>query len=187
MSVFQPQIIGPLWGFSELALSLTRRSKGDAVSKDRHSLGLIWTVNLTGIALGIFAMYFLRACDLPWRRQFAVAGFFLCLAGMAFRWYAIIRLGRFFTTNVAIAKDHRVVDTGPYRFIRHPSYTGSLLSTFALGLSFGNWAVLLIIFAPILAVTLWRIHIEEAALAESLGDDYRQYMRRTRRLLPGIY
>ena len=187
MRVFDPQIIGPVWGFSELALTVTRRSKGGAASKDRHSLGLIWLVNLAAISSGIFAMYHLRICDLPYRRQIAVFSFWLLVLGLGFRWYAIIRLGRFFTTNVAIAKDHRVVDSGPYRFIRHPSYTGALLAAFAFSLSFGNWGVLLIIFVPILAVTLWRIHIEEAALLEALGEDYRRYMQRTRRLLPGIY
>jgi len=187
MHFFEPQVIGPLWGISELTLTLTRRSKSDATSKDRHSLGLIWVVNLAAIWLGIIAMYHLRACDLPYRSQIAAGCFVLVILGLAFRWYAIICLGRFFTTNVAIARDHRVVDTGPYRFIRHPSYTGALLAAFAFSLSFGNWGVLLIIFLPILAATLWRIHIEEAALLEALGEDYRRYMQRTRRLVPGVY
>jgi protein-S-isoprenylcysteine O-methyltransferase len=154
---------------------------------DRHSLGLIWLVYLTAIFLGIFASAHLQACELPCHRQIAIVSFVLCFLGVAFRWYAIVHLGRFFTTNVAIAKNHRVVDTGPYRFIRHPSYTGALLAAFALGLSFGNWAVLLIIFLPILTATCWRMHVEEAALLGALGERYRSYMQRTWRLLPGIY
>ncbi|HEU6448587.1 MAG TPA: isoprenylcysteine carboxylmethyltransferase family protein [Verrucomicrobiae bacterium] len=107
--------------------------------------------------------------------------------GIVLRWYAILYLGRFFTVNVAIAEDHRLIDTGPYHFIRHPSYTGSLLSALGVAMSLQNWISFLIVFVSILAVTLWRIHIEEQALAEGLGQPYRSYMKRTKRLVPGIY
>jgi protein-S-isoprenylcysteine O-methyltransferase len=106
---------------------------------------------------------------------------------MALRWYAIIHLGRFFTTNVAIAKDHHLVDSGPYRFVRHPSYTGSMMAVIGFLLTMANWATLLIIFVPIIAITLWRIHIEEEVLLGALGEPYRAYMQRTKRLIPGIY
>jgi protein-S-isoprenylcysteine O-methyltransferase len=89
--------------------------------------------------------------------------------------------------NVAIATDHRVIDSGPYRFMRHPSYAGSLLAVFGLSLGIHNWASLLIIFVPICAVTLWRIHIEEQALTMALGQAYRDYASRTKRLVPLIY
>lgn len=182
-----PQILGLLWGGSEFLLTLFKRSKGQAVSKDRHSLGIIWLVNLSGVALGIVAAYKLPQCRMPWPEQLLELGWCLFVLGLALRWCAIIHLGRFFTTNVAIASDHRVIDTGPYRFIRHPSYGGSLLSVLGFTLSFGNWACILIIFAASSSVTLWRIHIEEEALIGALGEGYRGYMQRTKRLIPLIY
>jgi protein-S-isoprenylcysteine O-methyltransferase len=182
-----PEILGPIWGGSELALTIFKRSKSDATSKDRHSLGIIWLVCLSAVALGIVAAYKLRQCVVPWPEVALPLGVGLFVLGLALRWCAIIHLGRFFTTNVAIAKDHHLVDTGPYRFLRHPSYTGSLLAVFGFTLSFANWATLLIIFLPTCAITLWRIHIEEAALLEALGEPYRAYMQRTRRLIPLIY
>ncbi len=109
------------------------------------------------------------------------------MLGLVVRWYAIIYLGRFFTTNVAIARDHRLIDSGPYRFIRHPSYTGDLLITLGFALIFTNWASLLIIFAPCCAAMLWRIHVEETVLLSALGDNYQNYMQRTKRLVPLIY
>jgi protein-S-isoprenylcysteine O-methyltransferase len=187
MTLYEPQILGPLWGFSEFALSIFKRSKSGAVSKDRHSLSLIWAVNLAAIALGIVAAYHLPDCrfSLSKPAQQVVGGLFIF--GLALRWYSIIHLGRFFTVNVAIAKDHRVVDTGPYRWVRHPSYTGALVMVLAFATSFGNWASALIIFPACVSTTLWRIHIEEAALVEGLGDAYRDYMRRTKRLVPWVY
>ena len=119
--------MGPLWGASELCLVLARRSKSGATSKDRHSLGLIWLVTLSAIALGFVAAKQLHECRLPWPKLALEIGGCLFVLGLALRWYSIFRLGRLFTMNVAIAEDHPLVDFGPYRFIRHPSYTGSLL------------------------------------------------------------
>jgi protein-S-isoprenylcysteine O-methyltransferase Ste14 len=176
-----------LWVFSELLLTLLKRAKSNAISRDRHSLGLLWLVKSAAVTVGIIAAYRLRSCRLPWPTTAREIGYCLFVLGLALRWYAVIYLGRFFTTNVAIATDHRVIDTGPYRLIRHPSYAGSLLLVFGFSLSIGNWASLLIIFAPCCAVTLWRIHVEEQALTGALGQAYRDYMCRTKRLIPLIY
>jgi protein-S-isoprenylcysteine O-methyltransferase len=182
-----PEILGAFWGASELALTLARRSKSDATSKDRHSLGVLWLVNLSAVAVGVAAAYQLPECRLPWPKLVLEFGFVIFVLGMALRWYSIIHLGRFFTTNVAIAHDHYLIDTGPYRFVRHPSYSGSLAAVLGFTLSLANWASMLIIFVPCCAVTLWRIHIEEEALSGALGERYRSYMQRTKRLIPWIY
>lgn len=175
------------WGLSEFLLTVVKRSKRDATSRDRHSLPLIWLVNLAAVTAGIFAAYRLRSWAMPRPKTWQELGYSLFIAGLALRWYAIIHLGRFFTVNVAIARDHRVVDDGPYRFIRHPSYTGGLLAVFGFCLTFDNLASLLIIFVPVCAITLWRIHVEETALLTALGEPYRQYMQKTKRLIPLVY
>jgi protein-S-isoprenylcysteine O-methyltransferase len=187
MTLFAQLIIGSLWSASEICLWVAKRSKSDATSKDRHSSEVIWLVYLFAIALGIVAAYRLHECELPWPMPVLEFGCCLLVLGLALRWYSIIHLGRFFTTDVAIAKDHYLIDTGPYRFVRHPSYTGNLLAVLGFTLSFANWASMLIIFAPCCAVTLWRIHIEEEALIAALGEEYSAYMRRTKRLIPLIY
>jgi protein-S-isoprenylcysteine O-methyltransferase Ste14 len=89
--------------------------------------------------------------------------------------------------NVAIAADHRVVEAGPYRLLRHPSYTGALLAFLGLGICLDNWASLALLTLPTSVVFLWRMRIEEDALLETFGERYRDYMRRTRRLIPFIY
>jgi protein-S-isoprenylcysteine O-methyltransferase len=187
MKMPPPEILGITIGVSEFLLTVFKRSRKNAVSKDRHSLEIIWLVNLVAIAFGVVAAYRLYWCRLPWPQACLDAGCCLFVLGLALRWYSIIYLGRFFTTNVAITADHRVIDTGPYRFIRHPSYAGALLALLGFCLSFQNWASLLIIFIPCFAANRWRVHIEEKALLGALGEPYRLYMQRTKRLVPLIY
>ena len=180
-------VVGMFWGASELIITLARRSGSNAVSQDRHTLGLMWLVTLTSIGFGILAAYRLPYCRMPSADVVLKLAVCLFAVGLVLRWYAVFYLGRFFTANVAVALDHRLIDSGPYRFVRHPGYAGSLLAVFGLGMSFHNWASLLIIFTSGCAVTLWRIHIEEQALTRALGRQYSDYTNRTRRLIPGIY
>ena len=187
MTLPSPYVLGSVWGFSELALSLLKRAKAGATARDRHSFQLIWLVTLAGTALGVTFAYTAHHWSLPWREQLYVAGCGVFLAGLILRWYAIYYLGRFFTVNVAIAADHRVIQTGPYRRVRHPSYSGMLMMVLGLSLCLGNLASLLVMMVPCLGVTWWRMRIEEAALAQGLGAEYIAYMQRTKRLIPFVY
>src|SRR5205085_11035296 len=103
------------------------------------------------------------------------------------RWWAILELGRFFTVDVQIARDHHIVDTGPFRLVRHPSYSGVLLAFVGVGLSLANWAAVLVLLLPIFAAFLRRMNVEEEALRGALGESYVRYMQRTKRLVPGVY
>jgi protein-S-isoprenylcysteine O-methyltransferase len=187
MKIFLPEWLGILYGLSELALSAFRRAGEDASGADRGSLPLLWIVILASVFLAFtlaFAMPQLSFGPRALCDAIGIAGF---VVGIALRWYAIVVLGRFFTVNVAIARDHRLIETGPYRIIRHPSYTGSLLAFAGLGICFCNWASLAALMLPTLAVFLRRIQVEEAALIAAFGDSYRDYIRRTKRLIPAIY
>ena len=187
MTIYSPQVVGAFWCASEFSLAMLKRSKSNAVSKDRHSVTAIWLMNLFAVALGIVASARFPACELPWPKLIPGLGASLLLLGFALRWYSIIHLGRFFTVDVAIASDHHLVDSGPYHFVRHPSYAGNLLVVAGFALSFQNWVSLLAVFGPCAAVILWRIRIEESALLEALGEPYRRYMLRTKRLIPFIF
>jgi protein-S-isoprenylcysteine O-methyltransferase len=107
--------------------------------------------------------------------------------GLVLRWWAIITLGRFFTVDVTIQKDHELVDRGPFRLVRHPSYTGVLLAFVGFALSLRNWAALVVILVPIFVAFVRRMNVEEEALSQALGSPYTEYMVRTKRLVPGIY
>jgi protein-S-isoprenylcysteine O-methyltransferase len=181
--------LGYAYMLSEMVLALMRRSRrSDARSADRGSLALLWVVIVISITLAYSLAYTAPAADMSADpRPLRTVGLIVFIAGLALRWYAIIYLGRFFTVNVAIASDHRVIDTGPYRYVRHPSYSGALLAFLGLGLCIANWLSLACAVIPTFFAFLWRIRVEEAALSAALGDAYREYMRHTRRLIPAIY
>ena len=180
-----PAILGLTYFFSELVLAFTRRSSAKTLSKDAHSLRVLWGVIIVCTWLSIRAQgHWKHAVLSPW---FVPIGVVLFVAGMILRWYSIIHLGRFFTVNVAIAADHQLVETGPYRFVRHPSYTGALLAFIGFALVLRNWASVLMISLPIAFAFLYRINVEEGALVEALGERYRAYIKRTKRLIPFVY
>jgi protein-S-isoprenylcysteine O-methyltransferase len=114
-------------------------------------------------------------------------GLGLMLAGLGLRAYAIRQLGRYFTPEVAIQPGQHVVDQGLYRYLRHPSYTGTFITILGYGLALTNGLSLAIMLVlPGLAYA-FRMRVEEAALREAFGDEYRDYMRRTKRLIPFIF
>jgi protein-S-isoprenylcysteine O-methyltransferase Ste14 len=80
-----------------------------------------------------------------------------------------------------------VVNNGPYRWVRHPSYSGLLLIVIGCGLASGDWLALVVSAVLPPAAVVRRIHVEEAELVGVLGDRYRAYQRHTRRLIPGLW
>ena len=111
----------------------------------------------------------------------------LLLAATAARLWAVRTLGRWFTTDVRTDTAQPVIDTGPYRWVRHPSYTAALLALLAVGLTFDNWALLAaMVLFPLIGFGV-RIRVEERALLDALGEPYRAYIRTHRRLVPGVW
>lgn len=174
--------------FSELALIWRKRaSRAPSTRLDRGSHLLLWAIILGSIIAGNLAALSnvgpKLLPGLPWR--WFGAGLFAF--GTALRWWAIVHLGRFFSVDVAISSDHQVVDTGPYRVVRHPSYTGLLLQCAGLGVVLGTVLSFLIILVPTFFVLCHRIQVEERVLLANFGSGYAAYSRRTKRLLPGIF
>ena len=181
-------VLGLIYGLSELGLSLGRRAKsGESSLKDQGSLRVLWVVIAVSVAMAYSVARRRPAADMGNFAALRLLGIGIFVAGLAIRWYAIVYLGRFFTVNVAIAADHQLIDTGPYRFVRHPSYTGALMAFLGLGLCLSNWASLTLMVVPTFLVFSWRMQVEETALLQAFADRYRDYMRRTKRLIPAIY
>jgi protein-S-isoprenylcysteine O-methyltransferase Ste14 len=109
------------------------------------------------------------------------------LAGIALRLWAIVSLGRFFRGTVHIQRDHQVVRSGPYRWVRHPAYSGALLAALAFEAPLGNPLSWLLCAGCFLAACGYRIRVEERMLSESLGEAYTAYAAETRRLIPGVW
>jgi protein-S-isoprenylcysteine O-methyltransferase len=111
-------------------------------------------------------------------------GIFLMLLGIVVRQWAIAVLGRFFSLNVRIVEDHQVVDKGPYRWVRHPSYTGVLMTFIGLSLAVQSLGALLVLLAVFTVSFGYRMRVEEKTLLSELGDNYASYMKKAKRIIP---
>ena len=150
-----------------------RRDRGSMVL----SLLTVW------ISLGVaFALGYGGVGRLPdWVFYPAIV---LMLLGVVVRQWAIAVLGRFFSLNVRVVEDHRVVDRGPYRLVRHPSYTGVLITFIGLSLAVQSLGALLVLLIVFIVSYGYRMNVEEKTLLSELGDNYASYMQRTKRIIP---
>jgi len=173
--------------FEVLVVLLTRTRRGEGKISDRGSMLALWL----SIAISITAATWIgevRPKDFlahsAWIRPVCLG---ILTAGFLLRLTAILSLGRAFSVNVAIRSGQRVMKTGLYRWMRHPSYTGMLLMLLAVGLVERDWISLAILLVVPTAALLYRIHVEEIALREHFGEEYVAYGRQTKRLVPGVY
>ena len=178
-----------IWVAAEMFIIFVKRSQPSQATRQDRGSGLVLTLTLalSPFLAGICAN--VRATRMPPAIQAYAfyGGLALIVIGFMIRLTAIFTLRRFFTVDVAIAKDHKVIEHGLYSIVRHPSYSGSLISFFGLGLAFVNWLSLaILIIGPAIGIG-YRIHVEEQALLGALGDEYRTYAARHKRLIPGVF
>jgi protein-S-isoprenylcysteine O-methyltransferase Ste14 len=157
----------------------------------RAARGAQWAVVLglgLGIVLAVHAARDVPSLALPGAAWWPLAvGLVLIWGGLALRWWAVLELGRFFQMTVVVQVGHRVVETGPYRVVRHPSYSGLMLVLVGVGFTLGNWlSVAACLVLPLVGL-LVRIRAEEEVLSRQLGEPYRAYAARTPRLLPHVW
>ena len=180
-----------IWNVPEWIGALTQRAsvtRREATPRDRGSMGMLIGLLWLGLALDGALVVLLPGATLTWQRPLLFgSGIGLLLCGVALRWYAIWTLGRSFTRDVAVSADQQVVQRGPYRSIRHPAYSGTFLTMLGVGLALGNWVGLLVLLACVFLGHWFRVRVEEQALVQVIGQPYVDYMRRTRRFVPGMF
>jgi protein-S-isoprenylcysteine O-methyltransferase Ste14 len=182
-------IVIPAWGMMELS----QRSQGYQGRKGATRIGQR-SFRLAAVAcmIATTAVLYLgprlvpAAAIRPGAVAFA-AGLVILLAGLVLRGWSFKALGEYFTHIVMVSPDQPVITAGPYRLLRHPSYTGILLACIGIGLASANWVGLAGVTLLPLALLLWRIHIEESALLATLGDRYRTYAAQHKRLVPLVW
>jgi len=149
---------------------------------DRTSFLVIRVLGFFSITITLICRY-LNLLVTPASIQYL--GLLLIPAGLALREWAIIKLGRFFSRTVQVETGHKIITEGPYRWIRHPAYTGMILIYLGIALALGTWLGVLVTLGLMLGATIYRISVEEKVLLEAFGTAYRDYMKRTWRLFPG--
>jgi len=116
-----------------------------------------------------------------------ILGILLCIAGLGLRYWSRRELGRFFTIGVVKQEDHRVIQTGPYRIIRHPAYLAFLLFYSGFALIGGHWLGVIFLGVPAAVIFAGLIVVEDAHLASAIGGEYQAYQKKTHRIIPGIW
>ena len=176
-----------LFPASEILLGIWKRAKpGNTRPEDRGSLRMLWLVILASLAVAV-ALQWVTVARIPLAPAFCNAvALGLLLIGLAIRWSSILHLGRLFTVDLAIHDDHALIQNGLYRHVRHPSYSGLLMAFLGIAIYSANWLCMIVLLVPITTALLKRIAIEEAALQKELGNAYRIYCARTKRLVPGL-
>jgi protein-S-isoprenylcysteine O-methyltransferase Ste14 len=169
------------------SLLLYVHRRGAAIRQDRGTRLIIALALYLGIAAA------LAIAKVPRFRIYANnwwtlgVGVAIVLSGAALRDWAILSLGRYFRREVSIEPGQRILRRGPYRVLRHPSYTGIFLILAGFGLTFGSWVSAALALLIVFAGTLPRIRVEERALAQAFGSDYANYANSTDRVLPHVW
>jgi protein-S-isoprenylcysteine O-methyltransferase len=149
------------------------------------------------IRIAIIVLLYVALLLLPFADRRAIAalspssrvrwiGVVLFGLGIGLVFWSGVALGRLYSGDVTLQEEHQLVTHGPYRWARHPRYTGAMLLAFGLALAFNSW-IGLAASMPFIGVVLFRIHDEEALMQEAFGPEWEAYCAQTRRLIPFIY
>lgn len=173
-----------VWFFSEALILRKARDRSGADVDDR-SLALLAGSNMALSWLSI-ALYFLGVGTIALSPAIKLIGVAVMLAGFCIRWAGMWTLRKFFSANVAVQSDHRLVIAGPYRFVRHPGYFGGWLGFVGLGLALGNGIAIILLTVFSLPAFLYRIRVEENALNRAFPE-YGPYAAKVKRFLPFVW
>jgi protein-S-isoprenylcysteine O-methyltransferase Ste14 len=175
------------FALSEVSIRLRSARHQEGSRVDRGSIVAVVAALAVGVLVAVWVAGAVPATAIPGGWAPFTVGLVLMWLGIALRQWAVWTLGRFFTVVVRVTDEQTVVDRGPYSWVRHPSYTGLLLTLLGLGLALGNWlSVLALVVVPTIGLVV-RIRVEERALLTALGEPYRAYAEHRRRLLPGVW
>jgi protein-S-isoprenylcysteine O-methyltransferase Ste14 len=180
-------VVYALWLFSELVVGgiipRSRRRGAPIRYEDKSSRPLIALSTLLSLTIA-FLFASSGIASLPSGAFYLGIG--LMITGILLRQWSIAVLGRYFSRTVGVQEGQAVVDRGPYRLVRHPAYTGSLLTIVGLGFVLQSWGAVLVLIAFFGVAFGYRIHVEGGVLASKLGDEYIAYAKRTKRLIPYV-
>jgi protein-S-isoprenylcysteine O-methyltransferase Ste14 len=161
--------------------------KGDTKVKDNVNIYIIWIIFILGLSLPIIIISKITDFFIAKGQWIQYLGLFLYISGIVLRIAVINYLGKYFTLDLTIKQDHKLITDGYYKLVRHPVYTAVLMTFLGFGLFLNNWISLAFAFLPVFAALIVRMKTEEAALVEKFGDEYIEYRKSTKKLIPFIY
>lgn len=175
------------WFLSEIIYKQKlKSSEKDDKGKDKSTLNMLWLVIILSITSAIMVSHMVKL-SITEKNWIFYAGQAFILLGIIFRLIIIRSLGKYFTVDVTIKQDHKIKKDGFYKYLRHPTYSFSLLTFLGLGLFLNNWISFILAFIPPLLAFIYRIKIEEQALVEQFEEEYIEYRKTTKKLIPFVY
>lgn len=176
------------WIVSELGIFLFsgRSDKKDrkATVYDSMSIYGVIATNIVSCLLALLGAQYLQI-KLP--SAVAWSGIILLYFGIVLRVYSVWTLRKFFTVSVEIKTGHEIIRKGPYQYVRHPSYSGSILSLIGMQIGLRSLIGFIISLALAILAYSYRIHVEEATMAGNFGTEYQNYKKATKRIIPFIF
>lgn len=178
-----------MWSFIP-EFKIVQRARADVKkegSKDAGSIRVIMATNWVAITLGFPAAWVTRTVIAPASRvPVFYFGVLLMVLGSVLRRLCWRALGAHFTGDVRAQADQPVIQTGPYRFVRHPSYTAGLVMFAGIGFALTNWLSVGILLVTSAAAYSYRVRVEERALLTEIGAPYAEFMRTRKRFVPFV-
>ena len=177
-----------VWLVPEIIHTFSHRIDARSHADDHYSNLVLRLCLLTSILSANWLIRIQTWATISWHPVLIFGiGIALVIGGVIFRWYAVHLLGRYFSVRLGVQPGQTVMTKGPYRWIRHPSYTGSLITMLGFGFAFTNWLCLVSVPLIVFIGYSYRVNIEERMLVNALGDSYREYMNHTKRFIPFVY
>ncbi|MFH1218965.1 MAG: isoprenylcysteine carboxylmethyltransferase family protein [Candidatus Eisenbacteria bacterium] len=174
-----------IWAFFPEIRLLARSVRAPSESQDAGTARLIFVVNSVTILTAFTASY-LPWFKIPHPHVAFYVGLGLLIKGSLVRRWCWRVLGRYFTAAVTVSAGQPIVDRGPYRWVRHPSYTGGIVMLLGVGIALGNWVSVALLLIEPCFIYSYRVRVEEKALLATLGEPYRAYIARTKRFIPFV-
>lgn len=165
---------------------VSMKETSDKKSSDRFSVVLILLMSLVSVVVPVVDWAYFSGHS-SYVSVFTLLGILMIVTGISFRAWAVNSLGKYFTATVQIKEDHKLVKTGPYRIVRHPSYTGAFLAIIAGGVILESLAGFIISCTAMIIAYYVRIGIEEKELVARFGNDYLAYKKDTKMIIPYVF
>jgi protein-S-isoprenylcysteine O-methyltransferase Ste14 len=161
------------------------KETSDKKSSDRFSVVLILLMSLISVVVPVvdWAYFSGNQNNIG---SFTLLGIFMIIVGISFRAWAVNTLGKYFTATVQITDGHQLVQSGPYRLVRHPSYTGAFIALIAGGVILESLVGFIISCIAMMIAYYVRITLEEKELIARFGNEYRVYKEKTKMLIPYV-
>jgi len=195
LNLYSPYVFAGIIAISGISVNILKNAKKESLktTNDGQSILIFRLITPLSMLVAFYPLWFNNltffdslGLNLAASTQFFF-GAILFISGLALRWWAILTLKEHFTVKISILQNHQLVESGPFKILRHPSYTGLLVYYLGLGISIGNWFSIICLMLGNLITILNRIPKEESTLESHFGVAYQAYKRRTWRLIPWLY